>query len=169
MVKKILNRPPKGPLQDHTGARRSSKFYFQNEKALMKSLGLDPVPQSGGGWIHKEDGENEVLIAQLKSTDKESYRLNILDLEKLEYHAMVSHKAPLFIVQFLNKDKIYLLMELANLEDVYKAIAYKEAPQEVSPTEVPEGLEGNVIKASREARDKFFKEKEETWKKKKRK
>ena len=49
--------------------KRTGKFYFRNEKEVLKSLGLTPTPQSGAGWVAKEDGENEIILAQLKSTD----------------------------------------------------------------------------------------------------
>lgn len=35
--------------------KKTSKFYFKNEKELMRSLGLNPTPGSGNK-IRKEDG-----------------------------------------------------------------------------------------------------------------
>ena len=55
---------------------RSGKFYRKNEREVMKNLGLKPTKNSGSGWIEKEDGENETIIAQLKSTDSESIKVN---------------------------------------------------------------------------------------------
>ena len=49
--------------------KRSFKFYRQNEAEVMKSLGLKPTKNSGSGWIEKEDGQNDYIICQLKSTD----------------------------------------------------------------------------------------------------
>ena len=72
--------------------KRSGKFYSSNEKKTLKALGLTPAPMSGAGWVTKEDGENEVAMVQLKSTDASSYRLDMLDMKKLEYHAMVSKR-----------------------------------------------------------------------------
>lgn len=31
--------------------KRSGKFYRKNEQEVMKSLGLNPTPNSGSGWI----------------------------------------------------------------------------------------------------------------------
>ena len=64
--------------------KRSGKFYFRNEKETLSKLGLKPAPGSGSGWIVKEDGENDIAMVQLKSTDSSSYRLDMLDMKKLE-------------------------------------------------------------------------------------
>ena len=77
-----------------------SKFWFKNEKDVMKRLRLNSVPGSGSDWINKEDGENDTVMVQLKSTEADSYRVNYLDIEKLEYHAQVAHKIPIFLVEF---------------------------------------------------------------------
>ena len=82
----------------------------------MEKLGLKTQPGSGNQWLNKEDGEDEFLLAQLKSTDADSYRLDRLDLDKLEYHAMVNHKVPVFLTQFLSDGQIYLTINIKNLE-----------------------------------------------------
>ena len=74
----------------------------------MEEYGLKATPQSGAGWLIKEDGQNENIIAQLKSTDAQSYRISLDDIDKLEYHAMVENKIPLFIIEFLERDERYL-------------------------------------------------------------
>ena len=48
--------------------RRHQKDWFDREKKVMEKLGLRPQPQSGAGW-RKEDGENDYVLCQLKSTD----------------------------------------------------------------------------------------------------
>lgn len=98
----------------------------------MEELGFSPVPRSGAGWIHKEDGENEALLCQLKSTDKESLRLQQIDLERLAYHAAVSHKMPLFAVQFLSNGKIYFVIEKDKFADTAKAYAGKSKTEQAS-------------------------------------
>lgn len=102
--------------------KRTGKWYFKNEKEIMRKLGLEPTKGSGSGWIVKEDGQNENVIAQLKSTDKESYKLNKLDLEKLEYHANVEHKIPLFVIQFLQDNELYFVIKPQDIEWIYKYI-----------------------------------------------
>ena len=79
-------------------AKRKGKFYFRNEKETLESLGLKQVPGSGNGWIAKEDGENELALVQLKSTDANSYTIKQLDIQQLEYHADVSHKVTIFLI-----------------------------------------------------------------------
>ena len=95
--------------------RRSGKFYSNNEKETLNRLGFKAAPQSGAGWIIKEDGENDKYIVQLKSTDASTYRISLDDLSKLEYHADVSHKIPLFIIQFLKQDRLYAVIDISNL------------------------------------------------------
>ena len=118
--------------------KRSGKFYSQNEKRTLKALGLTPAPASGAGWVVKEDGENETLMVQLKSTDSLSYRINRvvmkrisrLDMKKLEFHAEVSNKVPVFLVQFLKDDRLYAIVDVNNIDDLFyglKGIKPKES------------------------------------------
>ena len=37
--------------------KRSGRFYRRNEAEVMKQLGLEPTPNSGSGWIVKENDE----------------------------------------------------------------------------------------------------------------
>ena len=146
--------------------KRSGKFYFKNEKEVLKSLGLKPVPGSGSGWVHKEDGESETLLVQLKSTDSGSYRINLLDLKKLEYHSTVSHKSPVFLIQFLQHNKIYALVDINNLDELFNAMVKEERPENIIKNEVHTIERGNV-KSSKKARSSFFKEQEERYVKRK--
>lgn len=137
---------------------RGSKFYYRNEKEVLSKLGLTPTPQSGAGWILKEDGENDLVLVQLKSTDKSSYRVNILDLKKLEYHSQVSNKVPVFLIQFLQQEKIYALVDIQNISELYKAFELEEAPEKAIQLKAPEVAPTKKIKHSREAREDFFQE-----------
>lgn len=100
--------------------KRRAKFWFKNEKQLMKSLGLNPTPGSGNGII-KEDGQNDFIIAQLKSTDKSSVTIRLQDLTSLMYNAAISHKTPLFISQFIG-GPILLTMKLEDLDTIHEYI-----------------------------------------------
>ncbi len=145
------------------------KFWFKNEKEVMKQLGFRPVKGSGSGWIEKEDGESEVALAQLKSTEAESYRLNYLDIEKLEYHASVSHKLPVFIIEFLHRGT-YLLFNVNDLGDLHQFLIDGKLDLK---EEVIEHEEGSVIRekveSSKVSREKFYKERDKQWMKKSRK
>jgi hypothetical protein len=142
--------------------KRSGKFYSRNEKQTLKALGLEPAPMSGAGWIIKEDGENEVAMVQLKSTDSSSYKLEMLDLKKLEYHAEVSNKVPIFLVQFLKQDKIYAIVEVGNIGELNEALTTGSVPQRITFKEEEIDQQSNLsarkIKASKKAREEFFKE-----------
>lgn len=81
---------------------KSIKFWLKNEKEVIKKLGLKPTPQSGAGELLKEDGHNEHIICQLKSTNKNQITIKKLDIEKLQYHADVDKKIPIFVIQFLD-------------------------------------------------------------------
>lgn len=97
-------------------ARRRSRYWFKNEKELMSSLGMKGTPGSGNRVI-KEDGQNEHLIAQLKSTDGSSITINLNDVNKLLYNSTVAHKLPLFINQFVG-GPILISMRLEDVNDV---------------------------------------------------
>lgn len=147
--------------------KRTGKFYFRNEKELLSSLGLTPAPQSGAGDVVKEDGENERIMVQLKSTDSDSYRLQMLDVKKLEYHAEVSHKVPVFLIQFLKHDKVYAVFELDYLEDIYNSLLLKKPPPKKKEIIEEVFINRKVIKSSKTARDKFLREKEKQYEKRK--
>ena len=98
--------------------QRSGKWYRRNEREVMESFGLQPTKNSGSGWIEKEDGENENILCQLKSTDAHSIKINLDDLQKLEYHAAVAHKLPLFLVQFIGTGDVYCVVKPAHIADI---------------------------------------------------
>lgn len=97
---------------------RSGKFYRKNEKEVMAKLGLKGTPGSGAFWLDKEDGQSDEIIAQLKSTDAASIKVSLDDINKLEYNAIVSHKIPIFIIQFLQHDEVFILVKPGNLPDI---------------------------------------------------
>lgn len=102
----------------------------------MRDLGLLPVPRSGAGWIHKEDGESEAILCQLKSTDAAEARIRRIDLDRLAYHAAISHKAPLFAVQFLSDGKIYFVVEKDKFAETAKALEGKSKTEQ-APLSLP--------------------------------
>lgn len=96
---------------------RGTKFYRKNENEVMESLGLCPTVNSGAGWIQKEDGENETFLCQLKSTDKQSISIKNMDLRQLELNAVISHKIPVFAIQFFESGDIWLMLRPCDLEE----------------------------------------------------
>ena len=148
---------------------RKVKFWFKNEKEVMHSLGFEPVKGSGSGWIHKEDGESEFALAQLKSTEAESYKLNYLDIEKLEYHASVSHKLPVFIIQFLNRGT-YVMVNVNDLDKLDCLIKDKQIKDDGPCLNAVDlgACKTTKISSSGKAREIFYKERENQWKKKRR-
>ena len=151
--------------------KRSGKFYSQNEKRTLKALGLTPAPASGAGWVVKEDGENETLMVQLKSTDSLSYRISRLDMKKLEFHAEVSNKVPVFLVQFLKDDRLYAIVDVNNIDDLFyglKGIKPKESIINNNNILYNNNLSVDkpIIKTNKDLRDKFFLEQEKKFRKK---
>ena len=143
--------------------KRSNKFYIRNEKITLKSLGLEPIPMSGAGWVEKEDGQNDKVLVQLKSTDSSSYRINMLDIKKLEYHAQVSHKVPIFLVQFLQQDKIYAIIDVNNINELFDAFETKEVKVNKSIDIVEAEVIDRKVKSSKKDREKFNKERSEKY------
>lgn len=98
--------------------RRSGKDWFRNEAEVMKLLGLEQVPGSGSSWIAREDGENENVLCQLKSTDAQSIRVQLQDIHELQVHALTSHKLPVFAIQFRDSNEVFLLVSPVQLHEV---------------------------------------------------
>lgn len=149
--------------------KRSGKFYSRNEKETLKFLGFKPMPMSGAGWIEKEDGENELALVQLKSTDASSYRLDMLDMKKLEYHAQESQKIPIFLVQFLKQDKIYAIIDITYLSELSEAIDTGEKPNKVIRVSDCDTSEVSrvTVRSSKSSREQFHKERESKYGKRK--
>lgn len=155
--------------------KRSGKFYRKNEADIMRSLGLEPTPNSGSGPIWKEDGQSDEVICQLKSTDASSIRINKKDLDVLSYNAAVAHKLPVFAIQFLQSNEVYLLIKPELLCEAAKYIKtgeYESANEfvgiDLSEHEQMITTPKRVIKSSSSAREKFNQENERKFKKEKR-
>lgn len=155
--------------------KRSFRFYRRNEADVMKSLGLKPTKNSGSGWVEKEDGISDAVICQLKSTDKESIKLNKRDIDVLNYNAGVCHKMPVFAIQFLQSNEVYLLAKPDMLTDIAKYIetgTYTSQNDfldlDVSDTEETTAKTKRKIKSSSSARIRFNEENEKKFKKERR-
>ena len=96
--------------------KRSTKWYRKNEAEVMKRLGFKETRNSGATWIEKADGQNEHCICELKSTDKESYSLKQTILHVLEAQAIEAHKLPVFALQFINTDEVWLAVKETDIE-----------------------------------------------------
>lgn len=154
--------------------KRSGKFYRKNEADVMRSLGLEPAPNSGSGWLIKEDGQSENVICQLKSTDANSIKVNKKDLDVLSYNAAVAHKLPVFAIQFLQSSEVYLIVKPEMLCEAAKYIEtgeYESANEfvgiDLSEHETMTSKIKKVIKSSSNARERFNKENERKFKKEK--
>lgn len=153
--------------------RRSGKFYRRNEEDVMRRLGLEPTKNSGSGWIEKEDGQSEDIICQLKSTDANSINIKKKDLDVLQYNASVVHKLPVFAIQFLQTDEVFLVMSPEVLEDVAKYLKTGEKPTtaiggmdiDLKEHEEMTVQPRRVIKSSSSAREEFTKGMENKFKK----
>lgn len=102
--------------------KRSGKFYRNNEAEVMEQLGLKPTVNSGSGWIEKEDGQSEDIICQLKSTDAHSIRIAKKDIDTLIYNSMVVHKLPVFAIQFLSTNEVFLLVRPEDIIQVSQSL-----------------------------------------------
>jgi Holliday junction resolvase len=102
--------------------KRSGKFYRRNEAEIMELLGFKPTPNSGSGWVVKEDGISEDCLCQLKSTDASSIKVCKKDIDTLLYNANVAHKLPVFAIQFLQSNEVYLVIRPEDLQEAAKYI-----------------------------------------------
>lgn len=155
--------------------KRSGKFYRKNEAEVMRQLGFRPTKNSGSGWIEKEDGISDDAICQLKSTDANSIKVNKKDLDVLSYNAAVAHKLPVFAIQFLQSNEVYLIVKPEMLCEAAKYIEtgeYESANEfvgiDLTEHETMISAPRRVIKSSSNAREKFHQENEKKFKKGKR-
>ena len=128
--------------------RRLNRYWTKNEKEVMRKLGLRPVPGSGSGELLKEDGENDYIICQLKSTEATSISVNRLDVEKLLYHAELDNKIPVFAIQFMNGPMLLATVpeELGNIAQYLNDDLFTRKSIEI--VDIPEQRNINKIKGS---------------------
>lgn len=144
--------------------KRSGKFYYKNEAKVLRELGFTPAPGSGNGWVVKEDGYNEHAMVQLKSTDAASYRISLFDIKQLEYHAKVEHKLPIFLVQFLKENKVYALVDVAELDQLPAVFGVEltQVNNDFVKMAEPEQSNKPKVQSSAKGRDAFYKQQEQT-------
>ena len=150
--------------------RRSTKYYRKNEEEVMSRLGLRPTKNSGAGWIEKEDGQNDYVICQLKSTDAHSISVKQYDIETLEHNALVSHKLPVFAIQYLQSGEIWLMAKPVDFAEVAKYIetgACEKASIDLSDRVESSVVIEKVVKSSESAREQFNDEIQKKYKKEK--
>lgn len=146
--------------------KRSGKFYRKNEEEVMKLLGFDPTPNSGSGWIVKEDGQNENAICQLKSTDAQSIKVSKYDIDRLEYNASVENKLPVFAIQFLQSNEVFLVIRPEYMQELSEYIESGKVDTFNSFLGIDENMvlddttvnRRKVIKSSSSAKDRFREE-----------
>ena len=138
--------------------KRSTRFYRKNEEEVMEALGLKPTKNSGAGWIEKEDGQNDYLIAQLKSTDASSIRVKLRDIEVLEANALVAHKVPMFVIQFLCSGDTFIMARPSDLEQVVNYINTGVCERPTDGVELTECKKPKVatIRSSEGSRNAFW-------------
>lgn len=155
--------------------RRSGKSWYRNERETMGSLGLAQVPGSGNGWVAKEDGENEHVLCQLKSTDGASISVKKVDIDKLLLNAEVERKIPVFAVQFLSSGDLYLLVRPLDLPEVARYIETgvneREGRSETISDDSEEDWDDDtapVLESSQRARERFSEQNRRKYEKKER-
>ena len=151
--------------------KRTTRFYRKNEKEVMESLGMQGTPNSGAGWIVKEDGQSEYLICQLKSTDAQSISIKQKDIRLLEDNAAVAHKIPIFAIQFLNTGEVWLMAKPGDFTDVAEYIQTGETKKRESLFELSDikdkkaNKPKKLVKSSKSARETFYEEQKEKYEK----
>lgn len=140
----------------------------------MKSLGLRPTKNSGSGWIEKEDGQNDYVICQLKSTDAQSIKVNQKDIRILEKNAQIEHKIPMFAIQFLNTGEVWLMVkpdDLSCISEYVSSGVIKENRIDYLGIDLEESSDldttcNKQIKSSSNSRELFHKKQSEKYNKK---
>ena len=124
----------------------------------MEALGLQPTKNSGAGWVEKEDGQNDHLIAQLKSTDANSIKVNLRDIEVMEANALVAHKVPVFVIQFLGTGDTFIMARPRDMEQVVEYINTGNCQRPTEGFELTEGKKPKVkqIRSSEDSRKEFW-------------
>lgn len=149
--------------------RRSGKDWFRNEAEVMNILGLEQVPGSGSSWIAREDGENDNVLCQLKSTDAQSIRVQLQDIHELQVHALTSHKIPVFAIQFRDSNEVFLLVSPVQLQEVAEYLVdprKKPEKTEILGDGLGEWEPPEPVGSAKKARERFQRENDKKFEKK---
>lgn len=125
-------------------AKRTTKWYRKNEAEVIERLGFTPTRNSGATWIDKGDGQNEHCICELKSTDNASYRLEQTTLHTLEANAIEAHKLPVFALQFINVDEVWIAVketDIGAFKQLIKASVLEELIDDANFYDVKKDLQ----------------------------
>ena len=155
--------------------RETSRYWYKNEKEVMRRLGLKSTLGSGSGPIEKEDGYNDEILLQLKSTAKRQITVHKKDVDDLVVHAAVEHKAPVFAINFVEDGSVWLMVRpqdvqaLLSLPEPVRGAARPRARQVPAPrsADVP-SKSGRVIASSAKAREEYREEQRKRFEKKER-
>jgi hypothetical protein len=118
--------------------KQTAKWHRNHEKKKMKEMSLTPVPLSGAG-LQKEDGANDDIIAQLKTTTKASYTLKIDDIHTLFKNAIITHKIPIFMIDFCEHDITlccFQKKDIENEKNMTALLAFLKNPHEIQRQEI---------------------------------
>ena len=155
--------------------RETSRYWYKNEKEVMRRLGLKSTLGSGSGPIEKEDGYNDEILLQLKSTAKRQITVHKKDVDDLIVHAMVEHKAPVFAVNFVEDGSVWLMVRPQDIqallslpEPVRGAVRPKARPVPKQASKEAQAQSGRVIASSVEAREEYREEQRKRYEKKER-
>ena len=142
-------------------AKRTTRFYRKNEEEVMEALGLQATKNSGAGWVEKEDGQNDHLIAQLKSTDAKSINIKLRDIQVLEANALVCHKVPMFVVQFLETGDTFIMARPRDMEQVVEYINTGVCEKPTEGFDLSQGKKPKVnkIRSSEDSRKAYWENK----------
>lgn len=127
----------------------------------MELLGMHGNSNSGAGWVQKGDGTNDYLLAELKSTDAKSIRILFEDMWKLQAQAAVEHKVPIFLIQDLTNNEIYVMMLPSDIHTVAKYLKTGET-KEITHIGIDYGEEESqtvtttIVAGSADARNEFY-------------
>lgn len=156
--------------------KRDTKFYRKNEAEVMTQLGLKETINSGATWLEKGDGQNDSILAELKSTDKYSYTITKDDLNKVKHHALVAHKIPLFVIQFLSDNDIWIMVKPEDIQDLARYLktgklsnsASKSSLEDLLDWETDDSIKSKpkkMIRSSNKSRSALQKEIDAKWNK----
>lgn len=111
------------------------------------------------------------MICQLKSTDANSIKIEKLDIDKLFHNASVAHKLPVFAIQFLQTNQIFLLVTPDNISDIAHYLNTGENKRHYDDLVAVEEIKQRPIKkikSSKTAREHFAEEANRKFKKERR-
>jgi hypothetical protein len=103
-------------MQKYTYGVKGEEYVLKKLEKCTVFKGISGVPGSGNQFYAKEDLKSDLFILQVKTTEKDSFRITHKDFALLDTWGIKNSLIPLFVIFFEVRDTIKLAFDVSYLD-----------------------------------------------------